>query len=303
MPALTPQSILVTGASSGFGRLIAQTLARSGHAVTAGVRDPAGKNARVTQELRDEAQAAGQRLQVVALDVTQDGSVDDAVAQTVAANGRIDVLVNNAGVFAVGLQEGYSDAQTHLIFETNFFGAQRCIRAVLPQMHQQGSGLLIAVSSSSATLPAPFTGVYTASKRALDGLCESYRYELAPLGIDSVLIQSGGYPTAIFDNALGPAETERLAAYGPLAAVPEQVFKGFAAFLGAPGGANPQDMADAVLALVQMPLGTRPLRTVVDHYYSPLIAAVNQVTQERQELFMQGMGLAHLLGPKGPEST
>src|SRR5260370_4030509 len=176
-------TILVTGSSTGFGRLAVETLARQGHTVFAGIRDITGKNQTVRDELRALAENEPLALDVVELDVTNDPSVDEAVQQIVAATGRLDVVVNNAGVSYSGPIEAFTVEQAQALFNTNVFGVMRVNRAALPQMRAQGGGLLLQIGSISGPLGLPFLGLYGATKFTLEGLTESYRYDLAPFGI------------------------------------------------------------------------------------------------------------------------
>src|SRR5512146_2102036 len=140
--------VLITGASSGFGRLTAETLAKKGHVVFAGMRDTKGRNADAAGSLSAAANAGGGKIHVLDLDVTSDASVRGAVDQAIATAGGLDVAVSNAGFAAMGLSEGYTDEQVRSVFDTNFFGAQRLFRAVLPHMRARGAGLLVSVSTT-----------------------------------------------------------------------------------------------------------------------------------------------------------
>ncbi len=191
------QTILVTGSTSGFGRLTVETLARQGYIVFAGMRAAAGKNAPAAEELRALAQREQLALHLVEIDVTDDASVEQAIKAIIGATDRLDVVVNNAGVSYSGPLEAFTLEQVQQQFATN---VSRVNRAVLPQMRKQGSGLLLQIGSIAGRLAFPFLGLYGATKFALEGLTESYRYELAPLGIDAAMIEPGTYPTTISAN-------------------------------------------------------------------------------------------------------
>ena len=289
------RSILVTGASSGLGRLTAETLARRGHRVFATMRNIAGTNAVAAAELRGAAEQESLALEVVELDVTSEVSVAEAVSVIIDRAGSIDVVVNNAGVMAVGLDEGFTIDQMQDLFDVNVFGAQRVIRAVLPHMRSRGEGLLVAVSSSMAQITFPFAGMYTATKRALEGLVESYRYQLVPFGIDSVIIEPGGYPTSLYERLVYPGDAERVDGYGALADMPGQIFGGFAEQLQGPDGPDPQEVADAVAALIEAPIGERPLRTVVDRYTADGVNALLKTSEGVQEQTFAHFGMSDLL--------
>jgi NAD(P)-dependent dehydrogenase (short-subunit alcohol dehydrogenase family) len=144
---VTKQVVLVTGASTGFGRLIGETLARHGHTVFATMRDLAGRNASNTSAIRDLAKKETLPLHVLETDVTDEASAERAVRDCVKQAGRIDVVINNAGYVVMGLAECVTLAQARRLMDTNFFGSVIVNRAVLPYMRRQRSGLLLHVSS------------------------------------------------------------------------------------------------------------------------------------------------------------
>lgn len=257
----TSQVVIVTGSSSGFGRLISETLARQGHTVFASMRDLAGKNADKAAELQAFAEKEKLTLHALDLDVTDDGSVERAIEQVIAQVGRVDVVVNNAGVLYRGPLEAFTAEQVHEQYDANVFGAIRVNRAVLPHMRKQGSGLLIQVGSVLGRLSYPFFGLYSSTKFALEGLTEAYAHELAPFGIDAAIIEPGTYPTSIGNNSVG-SDQERVAPYADNYMQAVQAIR--AASSGA-GGTPPdiQEVADAIADLIALPAHQRPLRTVV----------------------------------------
>jgi NAD(P)-dependent dehydrogenase (short-subunit alcohol dehydrogenase family) len=254
------QTILVTGSNSGFGRLIVETLARQGYQVFAGMRAVAGKNAPAAEALRAFAQQEQLALYPIEIDVTDDASVEQAIAAIVGQAGRLDVVVNNAGVSYSGPLEAFTLEQVQQQFATNVFSVLRVNRAVLPQMRQQGSGLLLHIGSIVGRLAVPFLGLYGATKFALEGLTESYRYELAPFGIDAAIIEPGTFPTSISANRQTAADGERFALY-------QSALDAFAAPFYAENRSttppDPQEVANAVAHVIAQPAGERPLRTVV----------------------------------------
>jgi NAD(P)-dependent dehydrogenase (short-subunit alcohol dehydrogenase family) len=141
------QTILVTGSTSGFGRLTVETLARQGYRVFAGMRGAAGKNASAAEALRALAQREALALQTIEIDVTDDASVERAIAEIIETVGRLDVVVNNAGVSYSGPLEAFTLEQVRQQFETNVFSVLRVNRAVQPQMREQGGGLLLQIGS------------------------------------------------------------------------------------------------------------------------------------------------------------
>jgi NAD(P)-dependent dehydrogenase (short-subunit alcohol dehydrogenase family) len=175
--------VLITGCSTGFGRGAAEELTRRGHEVIATARRP-----EVLKDL-DVAQA-------LALDVDSDASV----AETVAAAGRIDVLVNNAGIGMVGPVERLPIEDGKRIFETNFFGALRMIQAVLPQMRERGSGTIVNVSSVAGRVAPPLDGMYSGTKFALEGLSEALKREVEHFGVKVAIIEPGFFRTTFSDS-------------------------------------------------------------------------------------------------------
>ena len=254
------QTILVTGSTSGFGRLTVETLARQGYIVFAGMRAAAGKNAPAAQELRALAEQEHLALHIVELDITDEFSLVQAIESIVGITGRLDVVVNNAGISYIGPLEAFTLEQVQQQFDTNVFGVWRVNRAALPQMRMQGSGLLLQIGSVVGRLAFPFLGLYGATKFALEGLTESYRYELAPFGIEAAIIEPGTYPTPISAKRQIAADTERFALY-------KTTLDGFMASFFAENRSatppDPQEVADAVARVIALPAGERPLRTVV----------------------------------------
>ncbi|HWC20356.1 MAG TPA: SDR family oxidoreductase, partial [Terriglobales bacterium] len=172
------KSVLVTGTSSGFGKVIAETLSRKGYQMFASMRNASGRNSSARNELLDLAAREGLALSVIDLDVTDDESVERAVAQVIADAGKIDILINNAGYALWGLTEAFTVEQAKQIFDTNFFGIVRMNRAVLPHMRRQREGLIIHITSAAGRGVLPGMGLYTATKFAVEALAECYRYEL-----------------------------------------------------------------------------------------------------------------------------
>ena len=254
------QTILVTGSTSGFGRLTVETLARQGHTVFAGMRAVAGKNAPAAEELRALAQRERLAVHIVEIDVTDDASVEQAIESIVGNAGRLDVVVNNAGVSYIGPLEAYTIEQVKQQFDTNVFSVLRVNRAALPHMRRQGSGLLLQIGSVAGRLALPFQGLYTATKFALEALTEAYRYELAPFGIDAAIIEPGTYPTPIAAKHQIAADTERAALYQTAL---EAFTTPFYAENRSATPPDPQEVADAVARVIAQPAGERPLHTIV----------------------------------------
>ncbi len=292
----TEKVVLITGCSSGFGRVTAETLARKKCRVLAGIRDIKGRNASKAGEVQELAAKESLPLSPIELDVNDDASVDSAVAEVIRVAGRIDVLVNNAGLTIRGLSEAVTLEQTRRIFETNVFAVQRMNRAVLPHMRKQGSGLLIHISSQAGRVVLPGLGMYGATKAALESLVESYHYELAGQGIDCVLVQPGAYATAIGQNADKAADEQREASYGP----GSEISKTLMANLGK--RKDPQEVADAVLKLIETAPGKRPLRTDVG-VTGDFVARFNEFGNRIQEGILDVFGLSQLTKFKSRQNS
>jgi NAD(P)-dependent dehydrogenase (short-subunit alcohol dehydrogenase family) len=249
------QTILVTGSTSGFGRLTVETLARQGYRVFAGMRAAAGKNAPAAEALRALAQREALALQTIEIDVTDDASVERAIAEIIETTGRLDVVVNNAGVSYSGPLEAFTLEQVRQQFETNVFSVLRVNRAVLPHMRKQGSGLLLQIGSIAGRLGLPFLGLYGATKFALEGLTESYRYELAPFGIDAAILEPGTFPTTISANRQVAADAERFVLYQ---AAMNAFTVPFYAENRSATPPDPQEVADAIAQVIAQSAGKRP---------------------------------------------
>ncbi|GLY13703.1 SDR family oxidoreductase [Kineosporia rhizophila] len=268
------RTVLVTGASTGFGRLTVETLARRGHRVFAGLRDVSGRNAPAAAELTALAAAEHLDLKVLEIDVTDDASVATAVRTLIETAGQLDVVVNNAGRNFAGPLEAYTAHEAQQQFDVNTLGALRVNNAVLPHLRAQGHGVLIQVGSLSAWMTPPFNGLYAASKAALRALTEAWHHELAPYGVESVIIEPASYPTNIGANAALPADQERLGLYS-------EALTGFVTDLTRRATENAESIgtasqvSDALTSLVETAPGKRPLQTLVAP--SAQLAAVQEV--------------------------
>jgi len=283
--ALT-QVVLITGTSSGFGRLIAETLARKKFHVFASMRDVDTRNAVRARELEQLAKRESLILEVIELDVTQDAPVEQAVTEVLAKSRRIDVLINNAGYGIMDLCETVTVAQAQRQFDVNFFSVVRMNRAALPIMKRQGSGLLLYVSSGAGRLAIPGMGFYCASKFAMEALAETYRYEVASQGIDSVILEPGPYATPIADKLAKGEDQQRRAGYGEMAHVPWKVLEGIRS-----SRANPQEIADKVLQIIETPAGQRQLRYRVGRG-GPGVERINALADEVQAQLLEAYGIA-----------
>lgn len=254
-----PKTILITGASRGIGKLTAIELAERGHLVIAGMRDIAGRNAKVAEEL-----GAIGNIFPISLDVTNQQEVNDAIA-TIESERPVDVLINNAGVMPVGLTEGYTIEQAEALFDVNVYGVMRLTRAVLPSMRKRRSGLVIGISSAAGRFGMPFFGLYCSSKWAMEAYSEALHYELEEFGIESILVEPSGHGTDLVETAPTPDDQARTNEYGGLAAGSERLLNMFKSmFADDTDGTNPANVAVKIADLVEQN-APRPVRTAVGH--------------------------------------
>lgn len=284
------KNILITGASSGFGRDTAETLAQAGHRVFASMRDIEGRNKSHAEALRVKG------IDVVEIDVTDDTSVERGVAKVFARTGRLDALINNAGIGSAGISETFTADQARALFEVNVFGIQRTLRAVLPAFRHQGEGLVVNIGSILGRVTFPFFGIYGASKFALEALTESYRYELSQLGVDVVLVQPSNYPTNIFASAQRPDDVGRDAGYGAIAGIPGVMVQTLMDLFQSENAPNPHDVAEAIATIVSQPTGSRAARIVVGQAFGA--DHLNAQAAGVQTQLLEGLGLAQLGTPR-----
>jgi NAD(P)-dependent dehydrogenase (short-subunit alcohol dehydrogenase family) len=281
------KTILITGASSGFGRLTAETLSSSGHKVFAGLHSVDGPKKQVVSELN------ANNIDILRLDVTDQTSIDSAITQLLKkSNNQLDVVVNNAGMASMGISESFTPEQLRKLFDVNVFGVQRVIRATLPVLRAKRSGLIVNVGSILGRVTIPFFGLYGASKYAVEAMTDSYRYELSQLGVDVVLVQPSAYPTNMYAAAQQPANEEIAKTYGEIAEVPGKILKTFVTLFQGKNAPNPQDVATAIDKLVSMPAGGRPDRVVVGLPFGS--DAVNSAVAPIQSELIDNLGLAEL---------
>jgi NAD(P)-dependent dehydrogenase (short-subunit alcohol dehydrogenase family) len=261
---LKGKSMLITGTSSGFGRLAALHFARSGGNVIASMRNLKGGKRAEAQEMLDVAASEKLKLSVVEIDVTRDEQVASGVAAAEKiAGGALDAVLNNAGIGVGGPTELYDLESLKRAFDVNFFGYQRIARAALPKMRARREGLLVHVSSQLGRLLLPNIGAYCATKFAVEAMFETMAYELAPFGVDVTIIQPGGYPTKIWENGaryfeelLAGADEERKIAYAGHIDLASGM-------LGGVYETDPMDVPRAIAAIIALPPGRRPLRKPV----------------------------------------
>jgi NADP-dependent 3-hydroxy acid dehydrogenase YdfG len=194
----------ITGASTGFGRLLAEEVLKAGGKVIA--------TARNLDKVKDLEAQYPQTAKALGLDVTDAGQVDSAVTQAFAQFGQVDVLVNNAGYGVAGAIEEVSEAEFMPMFETNVFGLLRVTRAFLPHLRKQRSGHILNLSSIGGVVASPGVGFYNATKFAVEGISEALAGELAPLGIRVTIIEPGPFRTDFLGRSGVVAKT-RIADY------------------------------------------------------------------------------------------
>lgn len=277
--SLKGKSVLITGCSSGFGRLTAELLARQGATVFATMR---GLPRPEADELSDLARKDNLPIYVHEIDVTSDESCRRGVIAAEAINGGpLDVLVNNAGIGITSPLEVQDMEATRLMFETNVFGPHRMARAVLPGMRKKGAGQIIQISSQLGRVITPYSGHYSPTKFALEAMSEQLAYELVPHNIDVSIIEPGGYPTKVWvnRNAYSLALKERADARHT-DGYPQQV-----AAMGTEDGSgrsnDPMDVAKAIAGLIAQTAGTRPLRLPVAPGNKPQVP-INEVSARVQ---------------------
>ena len=278
---MTSQQVaLVTGASSGFGRLTAEAFAARGWTAYAAIRDVDSRNTDAATSLR------GSGVRVVELDVTDDASVERAAKVVLNEVGRVDVLVNNAGIGSFGIQEAFSPAAVERLFAVNVVGTLRVNRAFLPSMRARRSGLVVYMSSRLGRYVVPFMGVYSSSKWALEALAEASSYELAPFRVGVAIVEPAVYPTGLLAQDAGADDPDRVASYGEVARYTGALNQ---ALDGASQGRDPGDVAREIVRLAELPASERPLRTAM-----PATAAMDEnnaalASYQRQLLHSYGM--------------
>jgi NAD(P)-dependent dehydrogenase (short-subunit alcohol dehydrogenase family) len=238
--------ILITGSSTGIGMATALYLSKKGHRVYASMRNPDRAG-----ELRKAAAANASSMEIIPLDVNDEQSVKTAVAQVLQREGRIDVLVNNAGIASLGPLEEVDDAEVKRVFDTNVFGLLRCVRAVLPSMRKQRGGSIINVGSVAGSIASGCSGIYAASKFALEALSESLAQEVKPYGIHVALIKPSFIVTPIIGKALEALPSPERSAYPNAVRVSNALFQS-ATTIGGP--------AEMVAATIEEAMNDRSSR-------------------------------------------
>lgn len=299
----TSKVVLVTGASSGFGAMTVRALADAKHVVYAGMRDIAGRNAKAAAAARRYAAEHSVTLRPIEMDVSNQASVDGAVAAVLAEARHVDVVVHNAGHMVLGPTEAFTPEQVAAVYDTNVLSTQRVNRAVLPAMRARRDGLVLWVgSSSSRGGTPPYLGPYFAAKAAEDALAVSYAAELTRFGIETTIVVPGSFTSGTnhFANAGGPADEYIATAYeAEYSGLMDEVGKKLAEL--APEDADPSEVARQIVKVVDTPKGSRPFRVYIDPADDGA-EDVFRVGDRVRQWFYQRIGLSDLLSVSNPES-
>jgi NAD(P)-dependent dehydrogenase (short-subunit alcohol dehydrogenase family) len=295
------KTIVITGASSGFGALSARALADAGHTVYAGMRETAGRNAPAVTAAKDYAAEKDVDLRSVELDIGAQASVDAAVETIISEQGSLDVLIHNAGHMVTGPAEAFTPEQIAELYDTNVVGTQRLNRAALPHLRTQGQGLVLWIGSTSTRGGTPpYLAPYFAAKAGMDAMAVSYAAELARFGIETSIIVPGSFTSGTnhFAHSGHPADEEVVAEYEAVyPQLMDQVGKRLAEL--APPDADVADVAAAIVDVVDLPHGTRPFRVHIDPANDGA-AVVNAVADRIRVEFLTRIGLEDLLHPHTP---
>ena len=289
--------IVVTGSSSGFGRMASNALALAGHTVFASMRETTGRNAPQVTDVDTFALRNKVDLRPLELDVGSDDSVEAAIARILSDAGRLDVVIHNAGHMVYGPAESFTPEQLSELYDVNVLSTQRVNRAVLPHLRKQRQGLLIWISSSSTRGGTPpYLAPYFAAKAAMDALAISYATELSRWGVETSIIVPGSFTTGTnhFAHAGKPGDVARVGEYatGPTADFADVTLQNLAAI--APADADPEDVSRTIVKVVDTPFGKRPFRVHIDPA-SDGAEVVNAVADRVRAEFLRRIGLGDTL--------
>ncbi|MFK4003352.1 SDR family NAD(P)-dependent oxidoreductase [Qipengyuania sp. NPDC077563] len=290
------QVALVTGSASGIGRSVTEALRDAGYIVYAGMRGVEGHNAEAAGSLRAEG---GDRVHPIEMDVLSEESCVAAVEESHRAGGRLDVVVNNAGMLMNGMAESFTPDQFLSILDTNAVSWLRVNRAVLPVLRAQGHGTIVYVGSTTTYIPEPFIGVYEASKAAGDALARAMALEVRPFGIESLFLVPGAFPvgTDHFADAHSGDDAERTGAYAALAGRLPALTRRIESIDQEEGlGLTVQAVGERLVAALQLPQGRQPDHVFVDGQAKGA-EAIAMAVGHAQARFVERLGFSDLLPP------
>jgi NAD(P)-dependent dehydrogenase (short-subunit alcohol dehydrogenase family) len=291
--------IVITGASSGFGALAARALAKAGQTVYASMRDTAGRNAPQVNAAKEFSSENNFDLRTIELDVMSEESVNAAIQKIIADNGRLDVVIHNAGHMVFGPAEAFTPEQLAELYDINVLSTQRVNRVALPQLRKQKQGLVMWISSSSsAGGTPPYLAPYFAAKAGMDAMAVIYARELTRWGIETSIVVPGAFTggTDHFAHSGRPADKARVAEYeaGPYKGFADDVMTGFASIV--PADADASAVAEAIVKIVDTPFGRRPFRVHIDPTEDGA-EVVNMVSDRVRAELLRRIGLADVLTP------
>jgi len=294
------ETILISGASSGFGAMAARNLALAGHTVYATMREISGRNAPRIEEARAFARDQDVDIRTAEMDVTDDISVRECISRIEAETGGISVIVHNVGHMCLGPAEAFTPEDYAAYYDVNVLSTQRVNRAALPALRKRGKGLLVWISSSStAGGTPPFLAPYFAAKAAMDSLAKNYATELSAWGIETSIVVPGAFTSGTnhFLHAGEPSDPEVADAYmsGPLQGVDDKVLEGLRRM--EPADADPEDVARAITRIVGTEYGKRPFRVHVDPSRDGG-EEVNAIGDRVRAELLRRIGIDDLLKPK-----
>lgn len=285
-------NVIITGASTGFGRRTAIAMANEGYTVYATMRNLNSSNKLLAQSLQNEVLKNNGQLKIIELDVTNELSVKTAIEHISNEVDAIDLLINNAGIWGPGVLEAYSMQQWQQLFDVNVFGSVRVLNAVLPFMRKQKRGLVIQISSLQGRFILPYSGPYVSSKWAIEGAMETYHYELAPFGIEICIVEPYDFLTEMKEKAKNYVADDKVIQqqYGSA----DYIINQFYMIPDPTRASDPQELVTALKHLIALPAGERPLRTTVKNPLSQ-IEQMNALQNEMHQQLFPNIGLQDLL--------
>lgn len=292
--------VVVTGESSGFGALNSRALPRAGHTIYASVLETTGRNEHQVKEVEEYAIEHHVDLRAIELDVSSQGSIDVALKTIISENGRLDLVIHNAGHIGFGPAEAFTPEQLAQLYDTNLLSTQRVNHAALTHFRKQRKGLVDWVSSSNTHVGTPpCLAPYFAAKAAMDSLAVSCASQLARWGIETSNLVPGSFTSGTnhFKNAGSPNDNERATEYDSSVykGLADQIRMGLAASM--PPDADVDAVADTILKVVDMPFGKRTFRVHIDPAQDGC-EVVNAVADHIRAEFLRSIGLDDLLGPQ-----